>query len=135
MLFLPVSLSHTRPVPYSPFPTRILFFVANARNVWDVKRTLQVSQVALLVELGLVQAEGMHDIEDSLGALVDALISLLGRGVGANVNVLVADGDLLAVGLVDGAINLLEVVAVGDDLVARDDVLIGCERGQLTGRW
>jgi hypothetical protein len=33
------------------------------------------------------------------------------------------DGDLLAVGLVDDAINLLQVVRVGDDLVTGDKVL------------
>lgn len=33
------------------------------------------------------------------------------------------DGDLLAVGLVNGSVNLLEVVRVGDELVAGEDVL------------
>lgn len=38
-------------------------------------------------------------------------------------NVVGADGNLLAVGLVGYAINLLEIVRVGDDLVAGDKIL------------
>lgn len=38
-------------------------------------------------------------------------------------NVVGADGDLLAVGLVGNAVDLLEVVRVGDDLVAGEGVL------------
>lgn len=36
---------------------------------------------------------------------------------------LTTDGDLLAVGLIDDTVDLLEVVGVGDDLVVGDDVL------------
>jgi hypothetical protein len=46
---------------------------------------------------------------------------------------LATNGDLGAVGLVDDAVNLLDVVRVGDDLVVGDDVLgteLACrERG------
>ena len=38
-------------------------------------------------------------------------------------DVLSTDGDLLAVGLVDGAVDLLQVVGVGDELVIGDEVL------------
>lgn len=65
----------------------------------------------------------MDDIDDLLLVVVGALISLLGRGVSTNVDVLAANGDLGAVGLVDGTVYLLEVVRVGDQLVAGDEVL------------
>jgi hypothetical protein len=45
------------------------------------------------------------------------------KSVRGRTDVVVADGDLLAVGLVGYAINLLEIVRVGDDLVAGDEVL------------
>lgn len=98
-------------------------------------------EVGLLVELGLVQSEGVDNVEDLLGVVVDGFIStVLGRWVRANVccplvcgqrstclathtDVVVANGDLLAVGLVDGAVNLLQVVGVGDQLITGDDVL------------
>jgi len=38
-------------------------------------------------------------------------------------NVVVANGDSGAVGLISGAVNKLEVVRVGDELVAGDNVL------------
>lgn len=55
--------------------------------------------------------------------VVDILASFFGRGVGARVERLAADGDLGAVGLVDDTVDLLEVVGVRDQLVAGDDVL------------
>ena len=82
-----------------------------------------MGKIRLLVELSLVQAERVDDINDGLGGVIGTLIGLLSRGVGANVDVVVADGDLLAVGLVGDAVDLLEVVRVGDDLVAGDEVL------------
>lgn len=65
----------------------------------------------------------MDDIDDLLLVVVGALVSLLSRGVSTNVDALAANGDLRAVGLVDGTIDLLEVVRVGDQLVAGDEVL------------
>jgi hypothetical protein len=46
-----------------------------------------------------------------------------GRKRDERTNVVHAQGDLLAVGFVDGAIDLLQVVRVGDDLVIGDEVL------------
>lgn len=66
----------------------------------------------------------MSDIEDGLAGVVEGLLALLGGWVGANVDCLTTDGDLLAIGLVDDAVDLFEVVRVGDDLVAGDDVLL-----------
>ena len=65
----------------------------------------------------------MDDVDDGLGLVVGILGGLLGRGVGTNVDVVNTDGDLLAVGLVGDAVDLLEVVRVGDDLVAGEGVL------------
>lgn len=44
-----------------------------------------MGEVRLLVEGGLVQAEGVDNVDDGLGLVVGALIALLGGRVGANV--------------------------------------------------
>lgn len=46
---------------------------------------LEVGEVRLLVELGLVETERVDDIDDGLGLVVVVLGSVLSRGVGANV--------------------------------------------------
>jgi hypothetical protein len=48
-------------------------------------RTLEVCEVALLVEAGLVQAEGVDDVDLLLGRVLGALLLLLGGGVGTSV--------------------------------------------------
>ena len=104
--------------------------------------TLEVGQVALLVETSLVQAERVDDIDLGLDGVVGTLLSLLSGSVGTSVCALLAplfltaaycgakhteglttDVDLLAVGLVDDTVNLLEIVRVGDDLVTGEDIL------------
>jgi hypothetical protein len=101
-------------------------------------RTLEVGKVLLLVEVGLVQTERVDDINDGLGLVLGVLAGLLGRGVGTNVDVVNTDGDLLAVGLVGDAVDLLEVVRVGDDLVTGEGVLRQGQRKSShgkVGRW
>ena len=66
----------------------------------------------------------MDDIDLGLDTVFSALLSLLSGGVGARVEGLAADLDHLAVGLVYNAVDLLEVVDVGDDLVIGKDVLL-----------
>jgi len=83
-----------------------------------------VAEIALLVEAGLLQAEAVGDVEDGLRGIVKRLLAFFGRRVGANVDALVSNADLLAVGFVGNAVDLLEPVRVGDDLVAGDDVLL-----------
>ena len=90
---------------------------------WEVQRTLEVSEVCLLVELGLVELESVDNVDLGLLLVVGILITALGGSVGASVEGLTTDGDLGAVGLVGNAVNLLEVVRVGDELVTRDDIL------------
>lgn len=46
---------------------------------------LEVGEVRLLVELGLIETERVDDIDDGLGLVVVVLGSVLSRGVGANV--------------------------------------------------
>lgn len=65
----------------------------------------------------------MDDIDNGLRSVLDIVTSFLGRGVGANVDVVGADGDSRAVGFIDDTVNLLEVVGVGNDLVVSEDVL------------
>jgi len=82
-------------------------------------------EVGLLVEAGFVETERVDNIDDGLGTVLNTFVGLLGGRVGADVEVLGTEGYLLAVGLVNGAADLLEVVRVGDELVAGDDVLRG----------
>lgn len=66
----------------------------------------------------------MDDINDLLGLVVGTLIvATLGGSIGTNVHISNANGDLLAVGLVDDVVDELEVVNVRDDLVAGELVL------------
>jgi hypothetical protein len=82
-----------------------------------------MGQVALFVELCLVQAETVNDVNDRLRLVVHGFFAVLGRRIAADIEGLAANGNLFAIGLVDGTINLLEVIRVGDDLVVGDDVL------------
>ena len=43
---------------------------------------LEVGEVGLLVELCLLETEGVHDVVDGLLAVLEALVLLLGGGVG-----------------------------------------------------
>jgi len=88
-----------------------------------VELTLEMCEVGLLVEAGLVETERVNDIDNGLCAVLDTLLGLLSGRVGADVEVLGTETDLLAVGLVDGTAYLLEVVRVGNELVTSDDVL------------
>jgi hypothetical protein len=47
--------------------------------------TLEVGEVALLVELGLLETERVDDIDLGLEAVVGTLLSLLGGSVGTSV--------------------------------------------------
>lgn len=94
--------------------------------------TLEVAEVCLLVEVGLVETERVDDIDLGLLAVIGLLIAALGGSVGAGVEGLTTDGDLGAVGLEGNTVDLLEVVRVGDELVAADDVLCRlCQFGVL----
>ena len=94
------------------------------RDGKGIKHTLEMTQITLLVEARLLQPETMSDIEDGLGGIIKGLLAFFGGRVGANVDGLAANGYPLAVGFVDDAVNLFEVVRVGDDFVAGDEVLI-----------
>ena len=83
-----------------------------------------MSKVCLLVELGLLELESVDDIDLGLLLVIGILVTALGGGVGTGVESLTTDGDLGAVGLVGNTVDLLEVVRVGDELVAGDDVLL-----------
>jgi len=112
--------------------------------------TLEVCEVALLVEAGLVEAESVDDVNLGLDVVIGTLLLLLLGSVGTGVynrsvcrvtlfappvrtERLSTDCDLSAVGLVDYAVNLLEVVRVRDHLIVGDDIL---RRGQycVSGR-
>jgi len=90
----------------------------------DSWHTLEVAKVGLLVEAGLVELESVDDVDLGLLRLVSAiLVAALGGSVGTGVEGLTTDGDLGTVGLVDHAVLELEVVRVGDELVAADNIL------------
>lgn len=48
-------------------------------------RTLEVGEVALLVEAGLVQAEGVDDVDDLVLVVLDGLLGLLGGSIATGV--------------------------------------------------
>lgn len=50
-----------------------------------VRLTLEVGEVALLVEAGLVEAERVDDIDLGLDSVVGTLLLLLGGSIGASV--------------------------------------------------
>ena len=83
-----------------------------------------MAKVGLLVEAGLVQAERVDNIDLGLLGVFDIVSAFLGRSVGTSIEGLTTDSDLGAVGLVDNAVDLLEVVRVRDELVVGDDVLL-----------
>lgn len=88
------------------------------------KLTLEVTEVGLLVEAGLLETERVDNVDLGLLLVVGTLVvTALGRGVGTGVEALTTDGDLGAVGLVGDAVNGLQVVRVGDELIAADNVL------------
>lgn len=96
------------------------------------QHTLEVAEVGLLVELGLVELESVDNVDLGLLLVVGILITALGRSVGASVEGLTTDGDLGAVGLVGDTVNLLEVVRVGDELVTRDDILCKSDQSRCS---
>lgn len=97
-----------------------------------VVHTLEVAEVGLLVEVGLLEGERVDDVDLGLLLVIGILVTTLGGGVGAGVEGLTTDGDLGAVGLVDDTADGLKVVRVGDELVAADNVLR--KMGQLVPR-
>ncbi len=86
--------------------------------------TLEVSQVALLVELSALETERVDNVIDLLLGVLETLFSLLGGSVGASVDLDSTLHDHGAVSLVDDVVDELEVVRVGDDLVIGEYVLI-----------
>lgn len=54
-------------------------------NLRHLTLTLEVGQVALLVETSLVEAERVDDIDLGLGLVIGTLLLLLGGGVGTSV--------------------------------------------------
>ncbi len=53
--------------------------------LYGLEVALEVDQVALLVERGVLQAEGVDNVVDADGLVVSALLSLLGGSIGAGV--------------------------------------------------
>jgi hypothetical protein len=88
------------------------------------KHTLEIAEILLLVEAGLLKTEAVYDIDDSLCRVLDSLlIATFSRRVSTDVEVLSSDLDLCAVDFVDNTANLLEGIGVGDDLVTGESVL------------
>jgi hypothetical protein len=112
-----------------------------------------MAEIWLLVERGRIQTERVDDVVNLDSTILDTLLGLLSRSIGTGVYFLLsavvlylclalragrgrgirtdfdgAESDHLAVDLVDNAINFLEIVGVGDDLVAGDKILSGKAR-------
>lgn len=106
----------------------VLSVLSATIRCWGLRRTLEVTEVCLLVKVGLLELEGVDNVDLGLLLVVGLLITTLGGSVGASVEGLTTNGDLGAVGLEGNAVDLLEVVRVGDELVTGDDVL--CKSNQ-----
>ena len=63
-----------------------------------MKPTLEVGQVALLVEAGGAETERVHDVVHGLLAILELLTSLLGGSVGADICIQSAPGQHCARG-------------------------------------
>lgn len=102
------------------------------QDIYVGQRTLQLRHVVLFgperpcagrLITQEVQAETIDDIDDLFAGVVETLFCFLGRGICANVKVLAASGDFLAVDFVYRTLLLDQIVGVGDNLIASDDVL------------
>lgn len=71
-----------------------------------------------------IQSEPIDHIDDLFGPFLERLLLIFGRRVCANVDVVSALCDLSAVDFVDNVVDIFEVVGVGDDLVAGNDILV-----------
>jgi hypothetical protein len=94
--------------------------------------TLEVGEEALLVESGALETERVDDVVDLDDLVINILGSLLGGSVGTGVN---GESTLLdhgTIGLVDDAIDLLEIVGVGEELVTGEDILVDKHDGGLS---
>lgn len=69
--------------------------------------SLQVSEVTLLVKVGLLKVGRIDNVNDLLCAILECLGCLFGRGVASNVDVAFLDNDRLAIDLVDNVVDLL----------------------------
>lgn len=97
---------------------------------------LEVAEVLLLVERGLLETERMHNVDDLLSAVLEGLGLLLGRGVSSNVDLALGDDNLGGVELDDDIVDLLGLVCVGAELITRNDVQekldVSEERGSVS---
>jgi hypothetical protein len=93
-----------------------------------------------------LETERVHDVDNLDGAILDTLLSLLGRCVGTNVfkthqllsllpricgapsltDIDSTNGNHSAIDLVDNAIDLLHWVTVGHEFVTGNDILKQC---------
>ena len=69
------------------------------------------------------QPEAIDHIDDLFCSLFECFLLFFSGRIGANVESVSAFGDFFAVDFVDDIIDIDEVIGVGDDLVAGDDIL------------
>ena len=83
-----------------------------------------VKRSARVLVAEVLQTEGVDDVVDLSDLVIGTLlVAALGRGVSTDIERFTADVDHGAVDFVDDIVDVLEVVRVGDDLVAGDEVL------------
>jgi hypothetical protein len=100
-----------------------------------------MTEIRLLVEGSLVKAERVHDVIDLDSTIFDTLLSLLSRCIGTGICIppsarpnISRDGGIRTdfdgaqgnhgtVDLVNGAIDLLQIVGVRDNLITSEDIL------------
>jgi hypothetical protein len=105
--------------------------------------TLEMAKIRLLIERGGLETERVDHVVDLDGTILDTLIGFFSRCIGSSVyipSVLYlevglrdevirtdfdgTESDHGAVNFIDNAIDFLDIVGVGDDLVTGDDVLL-----------
>ena len=100
-----------------------------------------MTEIRLLVEGSLVKAERVHDVIDLDSTIFDTLLSLLSRCVGTSICITTlgryyisrdgrirtdfdgAEGDHGTIDFINGAVNLLQIVRVRDNLITSDNIL------------
>lgn len=89
------------------------FWVLLCESLFDgLHVSLEMREVLLLVERGLLKSEGVDDVDDLLSTVLKGLGLLLCRWVAANVNISFSYHDLGCVQLVDNIIDELVLVGV-----------------------
>jgi hypothetical protein len=84
-----------------------------------------VRKIGLFVERSLLQTETVGNVQNGLRSIFDAFfLSAFSRRIATDIKALSSNVDFGAVSFVGNAVNLLEIVRIGNDFVAGDNILL-----------